>query len=80
MGPPYPGALTAGAGGPIAVTAARLHPREGYFIGLPGQVQDMDGNALTVMCGDGRCLDLTEWSGPAPRRHEMLGGARDGAA
>ncbi|PAU97524.1 methionyl-tRNA formyltransferase [Paracoccus salipaludis] len=80
VGPPYPGALTAGAGGPIAVTAARLHPREGYFIGLPGQVQDMDGNALTVMCGDGRCLDLTEWSGPAPRRHEMLGGARDGAA
>ena len=80
VGPPYPGALTAGAGGPITVTAARLHPREGYFIGLPGQVQDLDGSALTVMCGDGRCLDLLEWSGPAPRRHEMLEGPRDGIA
>lgn len=75
VGPPYPGALTAGAGGPIAVAAARLHGREGYFIGLPGQVQQIDGPVLTVMCGDGRCLDLTDWTGPPPRRHEMLGGA-----
>lgn len=75
VGPPYPGALTAGAGGPITVSAARLHGREGYFIGLPGQVQQIDGPVLTVMCGDGRCLDLTDWTGPPPRRHEMLGGA-----
>jgi len=73
VGPPYPGAQTGRADAPITVTAARLHPRDGYFIGLPGQVQDIRDGVLTVMCGDGRCVDLTEWTAERPpARHAML--------
>lgn len=73
VGPPYPGALTGRPDARITVTAARLHPRQGFFIGLPGQVQDIRDGMLTVMCGDGRCLDLTEWTAERPpARHAML--------
>lgn len=73
VGPPYPGAQAGRGDAPIAVTAARLHPRQGYFIGLPGQVQDIRDGVVTVMCGDGRCLDLTEWTSERPpARHAML--------
>lgn len=75
VGPPYPGALTASSRGPITVTAARLHPRPGYYIGLPGQVQEITDQVITVMCGDGFCLDLTGWQADAPpARHAMLNG------
>ena len=75
VGPPYPGASTRDAKGTVVtVTAARLSPQEGRFIGIPGQVQQVDGEVVTVMCGDGRCLDLTGWSGPDRLpRHSMLG-------
>lgn len=79
VGPPYPGALCASAKGALRVTAARLHPQPGRYIGLPGQVQEIRDGVLTVMCGDGNCLDLTEWDGPAPSRHAMLKGAPDGS-
>lgn len=75
VGPPYPGATTRTAdGGPVTVTRARPHPKRGYFIGLPGQVQQIAENIVTVMCGDGQCLDLLEWqTDSAIMRHAMLG-------
>ncbi|WBU63458.1 methionyl-tRNA formyltransferase [Paracoccus aerodenitrificans] len=77
VGPPYPGATTrASKGAEVTITAARVHPREGYYIGLPGQIQNIDGQIVTVMAGDGRCIDLLEWRGVESfLRHEKLRGA-----
>lgn len=81
VGPPYPGATTATAkGATVTITEARLNPHPGRFIGLPGQVQDMADDRVTVMCGDGLCLDITDWHGPAPTRHSKLKGAADALA
>lgn len=77
-GPPYPGAFTHLTGGDrITLTAARLTPREGYYLGLPGQVQDLDGRRFTVACGDGACIDVLDWHGSdaPPRLHSHLTGA-----
>lgn len=78
VGPPYPGATTQNAKGEtVRITDARLNAHPGRFIGLPGQIQQIDGTVATVMCGDGVCIDLTGWSGPEKLfRHAMLGGAR----
>ncbi len=79
VGPPYPGASTRNAKGEaVTITAARLNPKPGRYIGLPGQVQNIDGSVVTVMCGDGQCLDLIGWTGPERLiRHAMLGGGHD---
>lgn len=81
VGPPYPGAMTdAPGGGCVTVTQARLHPRRGHFIGIPGQVQQVAPDAVTIMCGDGECIDLLAWQGDRPlARHSVLGGS-DGVA
>ncbi|WP_126975683.1 methionyl-tRNA formyltransferase [Frigidibacter oleivorans] len=79
-GPPYPGAFTHLPGGArIVLTGARLTPRGGYYIGIPGQVQALEGRGFTVACGDGACIDVLDWH-PAdagasanPRLHDMLG-------
>lgn len=76
MGPPYPGAFTeAPDGTTLTVTDARIFPRDGYYIGLPGQVQAIDGTTFIVSCGDGRCLEILEWSGATlpPAMHSKLG-------
>ena len=58
----------------ITVKKARLNGRQGYFIGLPGQVQQIEDGVATVMCGDGVCLDLLDWdSDRRINRHSMLG-------
>lgn len=75
-GPPYPGAFTQGSDGrQIVITQAKFSGPDGYYIGLPGQVQDIDGQNFTVACGDGRCLDILEWSGAdiPPAMHSKLG-------
>ncbi len=77
-GPPYPGAFTHNEDGTrLVLTNARKHPREGYFIGLPGQIQAVEGNTFTVACGDTKSIDITSWEGaPAPPRvHTFLAGA-----
>lgn len=74
-GPPYPGAFSHDAGGQkIALTTATLRPDDGYYIGLPGQVQAVADTAFTVMCGDNRCIEVTAWSGPdtPPKLHSKL--------
>ncbi|TKW66618.1 MAG: methionyl-tRNA formyltransferase [Paracoccus denitrificans] len=75
VGPPYPGASTRDAKGAVlTITSARIDARVGRYIGLPGQVQDIDGRNITVMCGDGCCVELTGWSGPERlARHSILG-------
>lgn len=75
-GPPYPGAFTFGSDGShLVLTTARLTQPEGYYIGLPGQVQAISGQGFTVACGDGKCLDILEWSGAEtpPGLHTKLG-------
>ncbi|MES0863511.1 formyltransferase family protein [Ruegeria sp. SCPT10] len=75
-GPPYPGAFTQGSDGrQIVITKAKFSEPDGFYIGLPGQVQDIDGQNFTVACGDGRCLDILEWSGAdiPPAIHSKLG-------
>ncbi|MCZ0960625.1 methionyl-tRNA formyltransferase [Paracoccus benzoatiresistens] len=68
VSPPYPAAFTFDDTGRRCIRAARLSAREGYHIGLPGQVQAV-GHAVTVLCGDGRCLDLLDYDGPMPKIH-----------
>ena len=76
VGPPYPGATTITSKGiEVTIASARLHPREGYYIGLPGQIQNIENGIATVMCGDGNCIDLLEWQGVDKlARHGKLGG------
>ncbi|WP_170440950.1 methionyl-tRNA formyltransferase [Ruegeria arenilitoris] len=74
-GPPYPGAYTYGPdGAKLVLTGVRYTEPEGYFIGLPGQIQAIGNGGFTVACGDGRCLDITEWSGAdtPPALHAKL--------
>ncbi|NHF73095.1 methionyl-tRNA formyltransferase [Paracoccus xiamenensis] len=75
VGPPYPGATTTTMqGDDITITRARLHPRGDYFVGMPGQVQEISDDFVTVMCGDGQCLDLLAWQGEGTLgRHSTLG-------
>jgi methionyl-tRNA formyltransferase len=76
VGPPYPGAFTEIAGGNrLVLTAVRFPSREGYYIGLPGQVQAIEGRNFTVSCGDRRCVDILGWTGAdgPPRLHTILG-------
>lgn len=75
-GPPYPGAFTFAAdGSKLVLTAVRHTPRKGYYIGIPGQVQDSDGRMFTVFCGDGNCIDILDWTGAdtPPKIHTKLG-------
>lgn len=82
VGDPYPGATTTLANGTlVTVRRSRLNGRPGYFIGLPGQVQAIEGDVVTVMCGDGACLDLLDWTADGRiTRHAMLGGRHVSAA
>ncbi|NVO56373.1 methionyl-tRNA formyltransferase [Rhodobacteraceae bacterium B1Z28] len=75
-GPPYPGAFTSGPdGSQLVLTQVRYTQPDGYYIGLPGQIQAVEGQTFTVACGDGRCLDILEWSGAdiPPALHSKLG-------
>lgn len=76
VGPPYPGAFTSlEDGNRIVFLRSRIHPRDGYFIGMPGQVQAVGTTSFTVFCGDGRCIDIRDWNGidRPPKVHSLLG-------
>lgn len=78
-GPPYPGAYTYDTdGNRLVFSLARPHPKPGYFIGLPGQVQAVNGKSFTVACGDSRSIDITSWhgAGSPPKLHTILGEKR----
>lgn len=75
-GPPYPGAFTHMADGTkLVLTDVRHTPRKGYYIGMPGQVQAIEGRVFTVCCGDGNCIDVLDWTGAdtPPKIHTKLG-------
>lgn len=75
VGPPYPGAVTTNAKGEVVtITAARMSAAPGRYIGLAGQIQSVDDGTVTVMCGDGNCIELIGWTGPEKlTRHAKLG-------
>jgi methionyl-tRNA formyltransferase len=76
VGPPYPGAFTHDANNRrILILRSALTPEVGYYIGLAGQVQAVSQDRFTVMCGDGRCVDILDWSerANAPKLHSRLG-------
>lgn len=78
VAPPYPGAFTETADGTqLILTGVRHCPHNGRYIGVPGQVQAVDGPVFTVACGDGRCLDILEWTGAdqSPALHSKFGRA-----
>ena len=76
VGRPYPGAFTFADHAKMTVFAAHRTENGDRYIGLPGQIQVIDGENLVVACGDRRCLTLTDWSldGEAtPKIHAKLG-------
>ena len=79
VGRPYPGAYTYYRGERLSIWRARRLPNGRSYIGLTGQIQSIDGERLTVRCGDGECIEITEWqvSGDAkPAIHAKLGDVR----
>jgi methionyl-tRNA formyltransferase len=75
VGPPYPGAFSFCGEAKMTITAAGHAENGQRYIGLPGQIQAIDGERLLVACGDGRCLALTGWSldgDAAPKIHVRL--------
>lgn len=82
VGDPYPGALTYLGNSAVNIDAARLEDNPGRYIGLPGQVQAIDGCAFTVRCGDGNCIVVTRWRNPGGAKlmlHSRLGNGGEAA-
>ena len=76
VGRPYPGAFTFADDAKMMVFEAHLAEDGSRYIGLPGQIQVIEGDRLVVTCGDRRCLSLTDWSledGATPKIHAKLG-------
>lgn len=73
VGDPYPPAFTTVDGERLEVLQARPVRGGPTFIGFTGQVQAWDSDeAFLVRCGNGECLRVERWSGPAPRLHARL--------
>jgi methionyl-tRNA formyltransferase len=77
VGDPYPGAFTHHKGERLVIDAAAPFPRSDRYIGLAGQVQCHTDEGFLVLCGDGICIEVTQWrctSEGRPRVHVKLGG------
>ncbi len=74
VGDPYPGAFSHSGSERIHIDAADLFPYADRYIGLPGQIQAVSDSGFLVMCGDGRCIDVSSWrpGTPRPRMHSHL--------
>lgn len=62
----------------IVIEAARVHDSAPSYIGLPGQIQEVDAEQMRVSCGGFSCLEVTRWRSEMnhlPRRHAVLGSA-----
>jgi len=78
VGDPYPGAFTHHKGARLVIETAAPFPRSDRYIGLVGQVQCHTDAGFVIRCGDGICIEVTQWRGASegrPRVHVKLGGA-----
>ena len=76
VGDPYPGAFTYSGGAKLLARKARQFPDGERFIGMTGQVQLLTEDGFVVRCGDGACVEITDWhwqDGRKPAKHAMLG-------
>ncbi len=58
VGDPYPGAFTFHKGLPLVLLSGEWVPRAAY-VGIPGQIQQLDERGALVLCGDGGFVRLT---------------------
>ena len=76
LGEPYPGAFTTYAGHLLHINAARLFAASDRYVGLTGQVQCHTDKGFAIRCGDGRCIEVTDWhcvGKPGVAVHAKLG-------
>lgn len=77
VGRPYPGAFTMLGDDKITLWTAAVADGVRH-LASPGQIIAIDDDALTVKCGDGSALRITDWSsasGKKPCIHHVLGRA-----
>lgn len=72
VGDPYPGAFTYARDRKIVLAGAKVQPNNGRYMGLTGQVQIHTSSGFLVLCGDGNCLEVTDWQGERPALHSKL--------
>ncbi len=78
VGDPYPGAFTHYKGERLFIDAAAPFSHSDRYIGLVGQVQCHTDTGFVIRCGDGNCIEVTQWRDTSERRpgvHVKLGGA-----
>lgn len=83
VGDPYPGAWSEIDGNRITIRTARVHEGAPKYIGLPGQIQEIDDRAIRISCGGFTCLEVTAWQSDVdrlPARHAILGQRQPEAA
>jgi methionyl-tRNA formyltransferase len=73
VGEPYPGAFTYDRGLKIVVDTASEYPVADRYFGIPGQVQAHSETGFLVMCGDGRCIDVTRFRSQGAKRPPIHG-------
>ena len=77
-GEPYPGAFTTLGTSRLIVDAAAPFAESHRFHGLAGQIQCHTPDGFAVRCGDGACIQITQWrdtqSRGRPPVHAKLGG------
>lgn len=61
VGEPYGGAFSMCKGVKLIVEAARPFAGSDHYIGLAGQVQAHTEDGFVVRCGDGQCVQVTQW-------------------
>jgi methionyl-tRNA formyltransferase len=71
VGRPYPGAMTYDGSARLTVWSARFCDGSERYSALPGQVATHTEAGFAVMCGDGRLLEVTDWSREGARKPRM---------
>jgi methionyl-tRNA formyltransferase len=79
-GRPYPGAFTIREDRRLVIWDAEVL-NEKRYVGIPGQVQELDADGAIILCGDGHCIRVRRVSleeremeaGKLLKKHERLG-------
>ena len=72
---PYPGAFSGDGDKRLRIFAATPAPEGRRHAARPGQVIAVSAGEFLVACGDGDAVACTDWLGPAPKLHQLLGDA-----